>query len=104
MASLTMRTLSLRAQFLTVLLAIIVVSTTLVGVLAYITASRMVQEDAIKTVGLAADARAQAFDREAHNQHDRAQGFLEAAVLGCTEWDRPDSGCLGRELSRFMKE
>ncbi len=99
-----MRTPTLRAQLLLVLLAIIALSTTMVGLLAYQTSSHAVQDDAIRFVAMAADSRHQALDRELHNQHDRAESFLEAAMLGCTEWDRPELNCLRKELSRFMKE
>src|SRR6058998_3134472 len=57
-----------------------------------------------ESVALAADSREQSLDRELHNQDDRAESFLEAALLGCTEWDRPEVNCLRKELSRFMKE
>src|SRR5207245_4281113 len=73
--------LSFRAQLTLVLVAFSLVLTSALGWVAYRTSQGIIEREAIRSVGIAANAREQALLRLLHRQVDRADNFLRIARL-----------------------
>ncbi|WNG29793.1 PAS domain S-box protein [Cystobacter fuscus] len=87
-----MRSLSFRSLFLLLMVTPVVVATGLLGWLSYRAAREVVAQDAIREVGIAANAREQSLKFRLSRQRERAQGFLNLTRVRCApmpERERP---------------
>lgn len=97
-----MSSLTFRSQLLLLMLLPVLVTTAVLGGLAYRAASEAVRENATRAVGIAANAREQALVMRLSRQHEHANGLL-VALSGCA----PDKGpervrCLQGMLANFV--
>ncbi|HEX8438639.1 HAMP domain-containing protein, partial [Archangium sp.] len=98
-----MRSLSYRSQLLLLMVTPVLVTTAVLGWLSYRAASEALSQDAIRTVGIAANAREQSLVMRLRRQQERAVGFLRVATADCT--DRAGPGqvlCFQEALSDFV--
>ncbi|HWP35676.1 MAG TPA: ATP-binding protein [Thermodesulfobacteriota bacterium] len=94
--------LSLGSQLTLALAALVVLSTAVVGWLAYRTARDIIEQQALRTVGVAAASREQVLRLVLQHHHERATGFLETARQRCSGRPEPRrSGCLHVLLLAF---
>ncbi|OJT27569.1 hypothetical protein BO221_06285 [Archangium sp. Cb G35] len=97
-----MKTLSFRAQLLLLMLAPVLVTTGVLGGLAYRAASEAVRENAIQAVGIAANAREQVLLTRLHRQHERASALLDRTGE-CVPGQGPERvRCLQGVLNGFV--
>jgi len=97
-----MRTLSFRSQLLLLMVIPVLVTTAALGGLAYRAASEAVRENAIRAVGIAANAREQALVMRLSRQHERARGLL-ASLSDCVSDKGPERvRCLQDTLADFV--
>jgi len=93
--------LSFRAQLTLVLVAFSLVLTSALGWVAYRTSQAIIEREAIRAVGIAANAREQALIRLLRRQVDHADNFLRIARLSCLG-ENPEKGhCLKGLLEDF---
>ncbi len=98
-----MRSLSFRAQLLLLMVAPVLVTTAVLGLLSYRTASEALSQNAIRAVGIAANAREQALVARLRRQHERAIGFLGTSAADCSARKGPERPlCLRESLARFV--
>ncbi len=81
-----MRSLSFRTQLLLLMVMPVLVTTAVLGWLAYQAASEALSRGAIRAVGIVADAREQALVMRLRRQQERAQAFLKYAASDCEVW------------------
>jgi signal transduction histidine kinase len=93
--------LSFRAQLTLVLVAFSLVLTAALGWVAYRTSQGIIEREAIRAVGIAANAREQALLRLLHRQVDRADNFLRIARLSCLSENPKRDPCLRGLLEDF---
>jgi PAS domain S-box-containing protein len=90
--------LSLRTELILLLGAIVLLATASLGSIAFNTSRAIVEEGAVRAVGVVANARKQALIRFLSDQRVRAAAVLETVTLGCS----PDEVvCIRRILSGF---
>ena len=93
--------LSFRAQLTLVLVAFSLVLTAALGWVAYRTSQGIIEREAIRAVGIAANAREQDLLRLLHRQVDRADNFLRIARLSCLSENPERNHCLKGLLEDF---
>src|SRR5213080_349412 len=93
--------LSFRAQLTLVLVAFSLVLTSALGWVAYRTSQGIIEREAIRSVGSAANAREQALLQLLHLQVDHADNFLRIARLSCVNENLEKAQCLRGLLEDF---
>ena len=97
-----MRSLSFRSQLLLLMVLPVLVTTAALGGLVYRAASEAVRENAIRAVGIAANARAQALVMRLSRQHERASGLLVSLSDCGADKDPERVRCLQDTLADFV--
>ncbi|HEX8826057.1 MAG TPA: ATP-binding protein [Archangium sp.] len=98
-----MRSLSFRSQLLLLMLTPVLVTTAVLGWLAYRAARETVIEGAMRAVGIAANAREQALVMRLRRQQERASTFLHVAAARCLASKGPEQGgCFQESLANFV--
>ena len=99
-----MRSLSFRSLFLLLMGLPVLVTTGVLGGVAYRAASGFLIQDAMRAVGIAANAREQALVSRLHRQQERAQGFLRVVGSECAASSPgPErSQCIEDNLTAFV--
>src|SRR5437588_6356647 len=93
--------LSFRAQLTLVLVAFSLVLTSALGWVAYRTSQGIIEREAIRAVGIAANAREEALLRLLRRQVDHADNFLRIARLSCLSEHPQKAQCLRGLLEDF---
>ncbi len=93
------RGVSLRTQLILLLSVLVLLATASLGSIAYRTSRSIVQQNAIREVGVTATARKQILIRELAQQRDRADALLKTADIGCS---RNETWCLRKLLVDFV--
>jgi signal transduction histidine kinase len=97
-----MRTLSFRSQLLLLMVVPVLATTAALGGLAYRAASEAVSQNAIRAVGIAANAREQALVMRLYRQHERASALLDTTA-DCAASKGPERvRCLREALDDFV--
>jgi signal transduction histidine kinase len=94
---------SLGSPLLVAPLGLMLVAVALVGWLAYQSTCNLIEQDALRTVGIVANARASTLRMKLQWQHERAREFLHDAVLTCALMDAGRHACLLDRLHGFLK-
>jgi signal transduction histidine kinase/HAMP domain-containing protein len=98
-----MRPLSFRSQLLLLMVIPVLVTTGVLGWLVYGAASEALSRDAIRAVGIAANAREQVLLMRLRRQQERASGFLEVLASNCVAYQGPERArCLQDTLADFV--
>jgi signal transduction histidine kinase/CheY-like chemotaxis protein/HAMP domain-containing protein len=90
---------SLRTELILLLGALVLVATASMGSIAYRTSRSMIAADAVREVGITANARRQALVQVLTQQRARAAALIETANIGCAPEEK---GCLRRLLADFL--
>lgn len=90
-----------QSQLILILITLVLISTATVGWIAYQTAGRLVIDDAVRAVGLAADARKEVLLDMARRQHGRAEAFVKSLERICPP-SAQTATCLREELEDFF--
>ncbi|HYO59603.1 ATP-binding protein [Archangium sp.] len=98
-----MRPFSFRSQLLLLMVVPVLVTTAVLGWLAYGAASEALTRGAVQAVRIAANAGEQALLMRLRRQHERASGFLEVAASNCAASKGPERArCLQDTLADFV--
>ncbi len=96
--------ISLRAQLTAALVAVVLISTAALAIVAYHASRRSMREEAVSGVSAVADSRAQILSTTLHRRHERALAIINNIELGCGISGRMNRVCAREALAEFVSQ